>query len=79
MLSDVVPPGSKSEVNLVAGARGRWPHLKFLFMSGYTADEVNRERLGFDVELLHKPFHGSGLASKAEALNGGVGKEHVRG
>ena len=79
VLSDVVLPGSKNGVDLVAEAKGRWPYLKFLFMSGYTEGKVNHERLGFDVELLHKPFHGSALAAKvADAISGGVGQDGER-
>jgi PAS domain S-box-containing protein len=63
MLTDVVMPGGMHGDALAAVVAERWPHIKIVFMSGYTdgANEV-RGRLARDVLLLDKPFHRRDLA-----------------
>ncbi|MGH7482620.1 MAG: ATP-binding protein, partial [Longimicrobiales bacterium] len=61
MLSDIVMPDTSGPC-LAAEAHRRWPHLRLLYMSGYTGEMLERHGLGeVDVPLLEKPFTGGEL------------------
>ncbi len=56
---------------LAAEIRRRHPHLRLLFMSGYTENAIanqNGEDLGID--FLSKPFTATGLISKIQEVLG---------
>ncbi|MBL8798055.1 MAG: response regulator [Planctomycetia bacterium] len=64
ILSDVVMPGL-SGPELVQALRPRFPHVKVLFMSGYTDDAVVRHGLlQAEVSFIQKPFTPLSLARK---------------
>lgn len=64
LLTDVIMPGM-SGPKLVTALREKAPHLKAVFMSGYTDDAVVRHGfLAADVAFLQKPFTPAGLAQK---------------
>ena len=64
MLTDVVMPGM-SGPQLVLAMREKFPHIKAVFMSGYTDDAVVRHGLlAAEVSFLQKPFTPAGLALK---------------
>ena len=66
LLCDVVLTGSVSGPELAARAKSLYPKLKVVFMSGYTAELYEHERIpGFDETLLTKPFE---LADLARAI-----------
>jgi CheY-like chemotaxis protein len=57
LLSDVVLPGGLSGPDLAKQTLERYPGLKVLFMSGYSADAAKGNGLlGSDKILLSKPF-----------------------
>ncbi len=62
VLSDVVLPGGMSGPEMCTRARGRLPHLKYLFMSGYAVTPEGTLPEG--VDLLSKPFEIAELAIK---------------
>jgi len=68
LITDVVMPGLNGD-ELSRRLQTRWPHLKVLFMSGYTSDVI-LERGGPDdgVRLLQKPFTKEVLAAKVRGL-----------
>jgi PAS domain S-box-containing protein len=68
LLTDVVMPrmGGQQLAEQLAAAR---PGIKVLFMSGYTDNAlVNNDRLGLQVELLHKPFTPSSLTARVRMV-----------
>jgi PAS domain S-box-containing protein len=68
LLTDVVMPNI-SGPELVRIARGRWPKLRVLFMSGYADDEL--QDLDRDAGFIQKPFTPAELTAKiAEVLAG---------
>ncbi|MDP2861976.1 MAG: response regulator, partial [Desulfobacterales bacterium] len=69
VLTDVVMP-EMSGRDLQRRLSALWPSLKFLFMSGYTANVIaHRGILDEGVHFLQKPFHMEVLATKVrEAL-----------
>lgn len=63
LLSDVVLPGGISGPELAAKAKGLYPKLKPVFMSGYSADlHIHGNTPGFDEAILNKPFKRADLA-----------------
>jgi PAS domain S-box-containing protein len=70
LLTDLVMPRMSGR-ELAEQLRQRWPGLRVLYMSGYTADVVARHGiLEPGVQLLHKPFSTTELANRLrEALN----------
>ena len=64
LLTDVVMPGMNGK-ELYQRAAQRHPHLKVLFMSGYTDDIIaHRGVLKKGIQLIQKPFSVEGLAAK---------------
>ncbi len=64
LLTDVVMPGTNGR-DLARQLQAARPHLKTLFMSGYTEDAiVHHAVLDPDVAFLPKPFTADGLARK---------------
>lgn len=71
LLSDVVLPGGVSGPAFAKDARGRYPGLSVLFMSGYAMDAMeNTHRLELDDALIDKPFSTQDLAAKVQAVLG---------
>jgi two-component system, cell cycle sensor histidine kinase and response regulator CckA len=72
VLSDMVMPQMSGQ-QLAVQIRERYPHMKFVFMSGYTEHAVvNQLMLDSDAVFLSKPFTAVDLASKLhQALGGG--------
>ncbi|MDH3229001.1 MAG: PAS domain-containing protein [Alphaproteobacteria bacterium] len=68
LLSDVVLPGDQSGPVIAETARRLRPDLKVLFMSGYAADVLGRDREAgphtVSADLLSKPFTRAELARK---------------
>jgi PAS domain S-box-containing protein len=68
VLSDVVMP-NLSGPELVARLRARFPHLKVLFMSGYTDEAVVRHGLlDAQVSFVQKPYTPSDLAQRVRKV-----------
>lgn len=68
LITDVVMPGTDGS-ELARLLRERIPHLKVLFLSGYTDDAVMRHGiLNHEVQFLHKPFSPSSLAWKVRQV-----------
>jgi two-component system, cell cycle sensor histidine kinase and response regulator CckA len=68
LVTDVVMPGMSGS-QLADSLRGRYPKLKVLFMSGYTADAVLRHGILDGAEnFLHKPFTPVSLANKVREI-----------
>ncbi len=70
LITDVVMP-QLSGPELVANLRARWPQLRVLYISGYSAEELRRLRLLEDTAadyLLRKPFSMFALAGKVRDL-----------
>jgi CheY-like chemotaxis protein len=67
VLTDVIMPG-RSGRELVEFARGLWPTVPVLFISGYTDNEIGRGGvLQPDTAFLQKPFTGGELAIAVRA------------
>ena len=68
LLTDVVMPGI-SGPEVAARLLERNPHLKILFVSGYTDDLVLRDGISSGTTaFLQKPFTAKELAAKVEAV-----------
>jgi len=68
VLSDVVMPGMAGPA-LVQELQRRRPGLRYLLMSGYTSDELERHRaVATRVPLLEKPFSPKELAARVHDL-----------
>lgn len=68
VLTDVVMPNAMSGTELAREIATRWPDLKVIYMSGYTADFLSREaERGLSHQLLQKPFTVSELTSAVRA------------
>ncbi|WP_396202874.1 response regulator [Gemmatimonas sp.] len=68
VLTDVVMPNGMSGRELASAVTLRWPDLKVLYMSGYTADFFDREA-GHELshQLLQKPFTVAELGNAVRA------------
>ena len=68
LLSDVVMPEMNGP-DLAKALRSRFPGLKELFMSGYTAGAfADQDTVDANVNFIAKPFSGEALAAKVRAL-----------
>ena len=68
LVTDVVMPGMNGKELSERLLESR-PHLKILFISGYTADVIARHGvLDTGVAFLHKPFSADQLAAKVRAV-----------
>lgn len=68
VLTDVVMPGGNGPA-LVADLQGRYPHLKILYMSGYTENHSDIRRLHRDkAPFLAKPFSPDTLARRVRKV-----------
>ncbi len=68
IISDVVMPGMGGKV-LVDRLRKTLPHVRVLFMSGYTDDAIVQHGvLGSGIPFMEKPFNTSTLVNKVGAL-----------
>ena len=71
LLTDVVMPGGVGGRQLAQELRHRWPHLKVLYMSGYTDDAVVRHGIiEADTAFIQKPFTPHSLARKVREVLG---------
>jgi CheY-like chemotaxis protein len=73
LVTDCVMPGMSGR-EMADVLRARWPHLRTLFLSGYSADLVMRQG-GFEAgeAFLQKPFTLAALAEKVrEVLDSSV-------
>jgi two-component system cell cycle sensor histidine kinase/response regulator CckA len=67
VLTDLLMPGIGG-AELVRRLRERWPMLPIVFMSGYSAEELNRRgAIASEGELIQKPFTPSGLVGSVVA------------
>ncbi len=65
LFSDVIMPGGMSGFELVAEARAKYPKLKMLLTSGYTAKAMAGGIIDLGgTELLNKPYRKRDLAAK---------------
>jgi DNA-binding response OmpR family regulator len=67
LLTDILMPGLSGQ-ELAHLARARWPHIRVLYMSGYSNDEL--ENLLRDAAFLQKPFTPNELMAKVKELIG---------
>ena len=67
LLADVSMPGMKGP-ELAKRLQPRRPEMKVLFVSGYQHDEVRRQGLSREADLLCKPFSTTLLLSRVERL-----------
>ncbi len=78
LITDVVMPETGGR-ELVEQIRLRWPTMKYLYVSGYSTDDVVRRGvLHSKVAFLQKPFSPEALASKVREVlaDSGPGGEH---
>jgi two-component system, cell cycle sensor histidine kinase and response regulator CckA len=67
LLTDVVMPGISGQ-EVAALAKSRWPHIRVIFMSGYSDQDL--EDLDRDAAFLQKPFTPAELMAKVRELIG---------
>jgi two-component system, cell cycle sensor histidine kinase and response regulator CckA len=66
LLTDLAMP-EMSGVQLAAEARGSYPSMRHLYMTGYSDEMVSRNgRLGWDSPVLEKPFNAAELLRKVK-------------
>ena len=69
LFTDIVMPGGMNGRQLADEAIRRYPKLKVLFTTGYTANAiVHHGRLDPDVELISKPFTYKSLGRKIRTI-----------
>lgn len=69
LFTDVGLPGGMNGRQLAGVATERWPHLKVLFTTGYTANAiVHHGVLDAGVNFIGKPFSVAALAAKIRAI-----------
>ena len=67
VLTDLMMPGVGG-AELARRLKERWPALPIVFMSGYSAEELRRQgAIGFEGELIQKPFTPDGLVRSVAA------------
>lgn len=67
VITDVMMPGIGG-AELARRLKARWPAMPIIFMSGYSADELELQNLpGFEGGLLEKPFSPDDLVARATA------------
>jgi CheY-like chemotaxis protein len=68
LLTDVVMPGLNGR-ELADRAKAIRPHIKVLFMTGYSQDAIfHQGRLDPNIELIEKPFGSVALATRVRAV-----------
>ena len=67
VISDVVMPGMSGPL-LVEHIRRKFPNIRVLFISGYTAETFENYHLPENIPLLPKPFDSATLAEKLRRL-----------
>ncbi len=68
LLTDVVMPGMNGR-DLAIRARPLMPHIRVLFMTGYSENAfVHQGRLDPAIALIEKPFRGEDLAARVRAM-----------
>jgi len=65
LLTDILLPGNVTGFDLARQARGRWPDLPVLFMSGFADPSLVPDDFRTNTKLLTKPFR---LEQLSEAL-----------
>jgi CheY-like chemotaxis protein len=69
LFTDIGLPGDMNGRQLASVATGRWPRLKVLFTTGYTANAiVHRGVLDAGVNFIGKPFSIAALAAKIKSM-----------
>jgi signal transduction histidine kinase len=69
LFTDVGLPGNMNGRELAGAAMERWPHLKVLFTTGYTANAiVHHGVLDHGVNFIGKPFSIAALAEKIKSI-----------
>lgn len=69
LLTDVIMPGMSGKA-LYEKLLTNMPHLKVLYMSGYTADYLDRHGPMKEIDLLQKPFSKHALTTKLREVLG---------
>jgi PAS domain S-box-containing protein len=68
LITDVIMPEMNGK-ELALNLKERYPHLKVLFVSGYTADIIKpNEQVFQDTELIEKPYTASTLISHVRSI-----------
>jgi CheY-like chemotaxis protein len=74
VLTDLMMPGIGG-AELARRLKQRWPALPVLFMSGYSAEELQRQgAIGPEGDLIQKPFTPGGLVASVAAALSRVGE-----
>jgi PAS domain S-box-containing protein len=72
LFTDVVMPGGRNGVQLANEARALKPGIKVLLTSGYTGEELARQRADAALPLIEKPFRQADLAARLREVLGGA-------
>ena len=68
-VTDVGLPGGLNGRQMADAARGRWPDLKVLFITGYAENSVlNDGRLALGMAVMTKPFAIDALATRIREM-----------
>ena len=69
LITDIVLPGGMDGRRLATLAKESWPHIRVLYMSGYSENAIIHDgRLDRDVVLLSKPFRRVDVALKVRQV-----------